>query len=176
MSRIKNEMGNKYGELTVIASMESEKKGAYWLCQCTCGEKKAIQGIRLRNGETKTCGCSRYRGIPKGQSAFNSLYQEYKYTAKKYNRTWNITKELFKRLTSKPCFYCGNPPSQKRLLYKKRYNGIYLFNGLDRVDNTKGYTPDNVVPCCIVCNRAKRDMSQDDFFFWIQRISKNRRH
>lgn len=171
-----NEMGNRYGKLTVIAPVKSKRKGACWLCQCDCGEKRAIPGCRLRKGGARSCGHSKYRGVLKGEAAFNTLFSEYRYTAKKYNRTWNIPRELFKTLTSKSCFYCGNPPSQKRLVHKKRYNGIYLFNGLDRVDNSKGYTPENVVPCCIICNRAKNNMPQVDFFDWIQRISKNRRY
>lgn len=175
-SPVRNEIGNKYGKLTVIAPAKSKKRGACWLCQCACGKEKIIPGCRLRKGGAKTCGCSRNRGLSAGEAAFNDLFREYQFTAKKRNRIWEISKELFKTLTSKSCFYCGSPPSGKRLHHKKRYNGIYLFNGLDRVDNSKGYTVDNVVPCCIICNRAKRAMSQDDFFDWIQRITKNWRH
>jgi 5-methylcytosine-specific restriction endonuclease McrA len=29
--------------------------------------------------------------------------------------------------------------------------------GIDRVDNSIGYTPDNCVPCCTQCNRIKLD-------------------
>ena len=125
MCREKNEIGNKYGKLTVIARAESKKKGVYWLCQCTCGGKKVIQGIRLRNGNTKTCGCAKYRGLFPGDSALNDLFREYKFMAKKFNRIWDIPRELFKTLTSKPCFYCGIPPYKKRLEHKKRYNGTY---------------------------------------------------
>ncbi len=34
---------------------------------------------------------------------------------------------------------------------------------LDRVDNNKGYTVDNVVPCCPECNRMKGSQSVDVF-------------
>jgi hypothetical protein len=33
--------------------------------------------------------------------------------------------------------------------------GIYTYNGIDRVDNSKGYTPENTVPCCKICNKIK---------------------
>ena len=30
--------------------------------------------------------------------------------------------------------------------------------GLDRVDSNKGYTDDNVVPCCGSCNQLKNEL------------------
>ena len=41
------------------------------------------------------------------------------------------------------------------------------YNGLDRVDNSRGYEPSNVVPCCRRCNRAKDDMSSQEFMKWL---------
>ena len=40
---------------------------------------------------------------------------------------------------NKSCIYCGD---NKRI-------------GLDRLDNNKGHTKDNTVPCCYDCNCAK---------------------
>ena len=35
--------------------------------------------------------------------------------------------------------------------------------GLDRLDNSKGYVLDNVVPCCDKCNRLKHmNISKDE--------------
>ena len=44
------------------------------------------------------------------------------------------------------CFYC------------KRRIPETLGHQLDRKDNAKGYTPDNVVPCCFDCNRIKGEV------------------
>lgn len=60
------------------------------------------------------------------------------------------------------------------------YNGVlvakdlteYLYNGLDRVDSNKGYLKENVVPCCEICNKAKRDLSLCQFKKWINRLIK----
>jgi hypothetical protein len=49
----------------------------------------------------------------------------------------------------------------------------YAYNGIDRVDNFKGYEIDNCVPCCYICNYAKRDMSKDQFLAWVKRIYMN---
>lgn len=58
MAQLKNEIGNIYGYLTVIARAENDKEGrAQWLCQCKCGNQVTVRGKALRNGNTKSCGC-----------------------------------------------------------------------------------------------------------------------
>jgi len=49
----------------------------------------------------------------------------------------------------------------------------YTYNGLDRIDNAKGYILDNVVPCCKHCNYAKRNMSTEKFYNLIKSIYEN---
>lgn len=58
MATLKNEIGNVYGYLTVIARAENDKDGrAKWLCQCKCGNQVIVRGKALRSGNTKSCGC-----------------------------------------------------------------------------------------------------------------------
>lgn len=58
MSKTINEIGNKYGKLTVIQEVKMlNKSGAYWECQCECGNKIIVRGADLRRGHTKSCGC-----------------------------------------------------------------------------------------------------------------------
>jgi len=45
-----------------------------------------------------------------------------------------------------------------------------IYNGIDRVDNAIGYLTDNCVACCKVCNRAKLQMSKNEFFDHIKKI------
>lgn len=51
----------RFGSLVVIERAEKpqglKSNGAYWLCQCDCGNKKVIMGKSLRNGKTVSCGC-----------------------------------------------------------------------------------------------------------------------
>lgn len=55
---LKNELGNTYGYLTVIARAENTKEGrAQWLCRCKCGNEVVVLGKHLRSGNTKSCGC-----------------------------------------------------------------------------------------------------------------------
>ena len=45
------------------------------------------------------------------------------------------------------CSYCHEFPS----------------SGLDRVDSDQGYTVENTIPCCVLCNFTKCDLSLDVF-------------
>jgi len=57
MKRI-NLIGRTFSRLTVIKQSGKASDGAImWLCKCTCGKIKSIQGKALKNGSTKSCGC-----------------------------------------------------------------------------------------------------------------------
>lgn len=55
---IKNEIGNKYGKLTVLSQSEKRDFGSVcWVCKCECGNEVIVAGDALRSGSTKSCGC-----------------------------------------------------------------------------------------------------------------------
>lgn len=61
---VKDETGNSYGMLTVLRLYKKTSKGAAWLCKCDperggCGAEVAVLGLKLRNGNTRSCGCLR---------------------------------------------------------------------------------------------------------------------
>lgn len=50
---------------------------------------------------------------------------------------------------------------------------IIVYNGIDRKNNFKGYTKSNCVTCCAICNRAKYNLSEEDYKKWITNLIKN---
>lgn len=62
------------------------------------------------------------------------------------------------RICVEDCDYCGQP----------------FAGGVDRVDNAKGY-PNNSVPCCWPCNKAKGSQTRDVFLDTCMRVSKHSR-
>jgi len=175
----KDEVGNRYGMLTVIEYAERSKwKQARWRCLCDCGNITVVDGGSLRSGHTKSCGClqremgRKHSSLPFGQASFNLLYRDYTDRAKKNGVRFEITKEDFGLLTKMGCFYCGSAPSRKRC--KSKHSGAYLYNGLDRIDPNMGYTMDNVVPCCWECNKLKSNKTLQEFKQQILEIVKHR--
>ena len=51
--------GKKYGNLTVVKRHEINNKynKPRWLCKCDCGNTTIVDGDKLKNGNTKSCGC-----------------------------------------------------------------------------------------------------------------------
>lgn len=50
------QIGDKFGEWTIINTAQKRGKEIYWLCQCSCGKIKEVNGRTLRNGTSKSCG------------------------------------------------------------------------------------------------------------------------
>ncbi len=66
--------------------------------------------------------------------------------AKRLGHTWSLSPDEYASLRDESCTYCGSIPEANKY-------GV----GLDRLDNSKGYEPDNVVPCCGPCNKIRGD-------------------
>ena len=88
---------------------------------------------------------------------------------------FELTKEEFKILTSSDCYYCGQNPNQLHNTNKNKFNGNYIHNGVDRVDNSKGYIINNCVACCWKCNKMKGSWTQEEFINHCKKIAKGRK-
>ena len=51
-----NEIGNKYGFLTVIEKTKNNQGRTAWKCLCECGKEKIVRGTDLRLGKVTSCG------------------------------------------------------------------------------------------------------------------------
>lgn len=71
----KDEVGNRYGRLTIISEAGSDKNGrTLWNCLCDCGNQKIALGKSLRAGLVQSCGCLH----SKGEEKIGLLLQEMK--------------------------------------------------------------------------------------------------
>lgn len=49
--------GQRFGKLAVVKFDHAEKRQAFWLCQCDCGNYSVVPTRNLKNGNTRSCGC-----------------------------------------------------------------------------------------------------------------------
>ena len=174
MPKLIDEIGNKYSRLTVIHKANNRGNHTAWLCNCDCGNKVVVTGTHLRTGHTKSCGCynreqSKLRRLKRtGEASYNYLYARYKDSAKRRSILWNLNKDVFRELVISTCYYCGMEPLQ--VIYRRDLNGGFTYNGVDRLNPNLGYRANNVVPCCKQCNYAKRDMTEQEFNDWLDRV------
>jgi len=167
--------GKRFEEWTVISlAGENQFQQTLWNCCCDCGERRVVLGNNLRHGKSKNCGCLRNKNTSQrlklefGLHAKRKAYQAIKSRCRIKRLELSVTFDQFLELADKPCYYCGSGPSNKCT----GLNGDFIYNGLDRVDNSKGYLISNVVPCCGQCNYAKNSLSFGDFKTWITRVYK----
>lgn len=168
-------VGKVYDYLTILEFVKfrnySKSRQPIYKCKCRCGKFIEIGLWTLKSKKSESsCGCifKRKKSLPKGEAALNSLFSSYKKAARNRNYTFKLTKKDFKCIINKNCNYCGEPPSNT--FKTDNDTGNYTYNGIDRVDNNKGYTKNNVVPCCIICNRAKSTLSLLEFKKWIKKL------
>lgn len=146
--RVKNLIGKKFGKLSVIARAENSPGGkAKWICLCDCGriKEKAVLSFDLSSGKVKSCGC---------------LYYE---SNKNINKTHGLTGGRLHRIWCSMKQRCFNPQSTGFKNYggagisicdewRNDFQAFYewaMAHGyaddltIDRIDNGKGYSPDN---------------------------------
>lgn len=164
-NRLKNRIGNTYGQLTVISrSSNFIKKGSLWVCKCSCGNTTEVTACALQVKNRRSCGkCLRGKGEVAG---YNKHFSTYVKNARLKGLCFDITEDQFKHLIKQECYYCGAAPRQ---LGYKTFTP-YHANGIDRVDSDVGYTIENCVPACSDCNIGKNKKSKSQFLAWIKRV------
>ena len=162
-------------DLTVLAIDHKDKRARrFLLCRCICGNEKIIQGSLITSGNTKSCGCrvakaQQFRRLPDNKGVINHLILQYKRLARNRNFEFALTYDDFSNLISKNCYYCGSPPSN--IKRTKNCKEGFIYSGIDRLDSSLGYYPENSVPACAICNRAKNDLSVAEFRGWVLKLS-----
>jgi hypothetical protein len=138
-----DEVGNRYGRLTVIAIAGRQGRKATFECRCDCGSASIVTGVDLRSGHSKSCGCLRGDVLSRqrhrhGQS--NPPTPEYASYQSARGRCTNPRNKAW-----------GN---YGRRGIEMRFSSFEEFlahigprppgTTLDRIDNNRGYEPGNV--------------------------------
>ena len=171
--------GQRYGRLVCLTLLDERTKqgSTVWQCKCDCGKLTNVTIENLRGEQTKSCGClaiehARKLGkrvrLDKGIAAFNKIFRGYQTRASQRSLSFTLSEKEFRKLTKLSCHYCGQKP--KQIVKHKEDYGTYIYNGIDRVDNTIGYISSNCVPCCKDCNFMKRKLPVDEFIKHIKKI------
>lgn len=146
-----------------------------------CGKTKSIEEFRVsrkdgagRNSACKSCANKWYRSKEsklrrhknkaakkKQERKLDSYRDKYilkdtRKTDRAKNRENNLTRPFILELIQRGCFYCGEI-------------NIRIMT-LDRIDNSRGHTMDNVNPCCARCNIVRNNMPYEAWLFIIPTI------
>jgi hypothetical protein len=189
------EIGSVFGYLTVIEYLGAKNYNNIYLCKCTCGKTREVKLTGLLTKEVNNCGCKNFvskkhanQKYSPEEASYRAKASNYISHAKKRNIEYTLSYDEFISLLKGNCFYCNKPPLNKynarsanrinkknKVQYSVNNAEGYevLYNGVDRIDNDKGYIQGNVVSCCTQCNTAKLSSSLDDFKKWIINVYNN---
>lgn len=173
--------GRRANDCIAIAPTELRTKGGYivWRFRCElCGDEfERPTYAFLRGTISHKCpqwwaihGARRKRGrtpLPDSQAHVNILYGHYSGSAARRGLEFALTKAQARSLFQGNCAYCGAEPTESYT--SANLAGTYKWNGIDRLDNSLGYSVTNCVTCCPTCNWSKRTQSVDDFRNWVRR-------
>ena len=168
-------IGMKFGTITIIRQYNTSSPCGSKIVKvdykCDCG----YVGLNKRFGRVKRqkmcLQCkkkNKFKILPDGETSFNALYSSYAKSAKNRSLVFKLTKENFRELTKQKCFYCGTIPVTT--IRPKSVGGGYTYNGIDRKNSNGGYTVENSVSCCKICNYAKLKLSVEDFLNHVKKI------
>ena len=136
-----------------------------WFRQIIRKNRKNVIYYRCRIHERKLAKKAREKKRDKYQEYHRQhsrtegrRYSRLKTRAKARGLLVTLTFTQYRDLINNSCEYCGD------VIPEVGY-------GLDRIDNSLGYTKENSVACCTTCNRAKGSMSTSEFTEWILRVA-----
>lgn len=138
-SKIIDITGQKFNHLTAL-KIES-RNPLKWLCRCDCGNLHVVSALNLRFGHVKSCGCLQKRGNPTHNQSNTRLYRIY---AGIKRRCYNKHEPAYPRYGGAGLVMCDEWKNDFTAFYNWAIkNGYDESLTIDRIDNTKGYSPDN---------------------------------
>lgn len=134
--------GLRFGKLTVISKApykhhKNGRKRAAWNCLCDCGNEKVVLTENLVNGHVSSCGCKK----EKHSMSYSRLYSIWNGMKDRCN---NPHHKFYSRYGGRGISVCEDWQTDFNSFMNWSYANGYEENlTIDRIDNDKGYTPDN---------------------------------
>lgn len=145
MSARKIHENDVFERLTVIKAYSKRQGNRFFsLCRCICGTEKEINNNHLLNGSCKSCGCLHREISKKNQS--NKIHGQ------SHTRLYRIWRDLVKRgigkankkyYADKNITICKEWLSFPNFFEWSKNNGYNDNLTIDRINNDKGYYPEN---------------------------------
>lgn len=142
--------GLTFNSLTVVEYRGIDKsRSSMWLCRCSCGNEIVTRASSLKNENTKSCGCLRKKmamiastthGLSSGRKRKSRLYRAWTNMKSRCN---NDKTPKFKNHGGRGISVCDQWKDYINFHLWATENGYKDNLSLERIDNDKGYSPEN---------------------------------
>lgn len=149
-SRAKDLTGQVFTFLTVIDRAPNHGSHAMWNCKCKCGARRVVRGSDLRNEKIKSCGCystsklkevATTHGLSKVNGKKTKLFMTWDAMRQ---RCTNSNHASYEDYGGRGITVCPEWLNDFKSFYDwSMANGFSNDLSIDRIDNDKGYSPDN---------------------------------
>ena len=167
--KVKDLASQTFGSLIVLERVNNDRFGkSRWNCKCSCGRTKVIHTSSLTRGLTKTCGyCERVNF--KGYKTISGAYfRTIKEGANARELEFNITIEDIYNIWTTQNGKCAL--SGVNIFFATNQDKALQTASVDRIDNQKGYTIDNIQIIHKRLNRIKSVLDNEELIFWAHNI------
>ena len=156
--------GLPFGYYTAIRQDGCDSQGVpYWLCRCRCGNEKRVWVYDLLRGHTLSCGClKRERAVSRNMThgcAYEPWFPTYADMMRRCGHLEGASERDLRDYRDRGITVCEEWRNSPRafgdwLLAHGWHKGLQI----DRIDNDKGYSPDN---CRVVTPKENNNNRRD---------------
>ena len=137
--------GMRFGEWEVLAFSHRDKfRKSLWLCRCSCGLVKTVDGHNLTSGKSTNCGC-----VKRSESAIRA-YRHGEVETRMYHiwsnmlqRCNNSRHPRFKDYGGRGITVCNEWHDYRTFAEWAKSHGYTDDLTIDRIDNEGNYEPSN---------------------------------
>lgn len=137
--------GERFGSLTILSQAGiNHRRGRTYRCRCDCGRETVASGENLRRGDAKTCGCRGNRYAPQKvgkRPADPAKLKMYEVWRRMISRCHNPKSSDFHHYGGRGIAVCSRWFDLENFVSDMGIPAKGL--ELDRIDNSKDYSPDN---------------------------------
>ena len=139
--------GQQFGRLTVVSYAGRDVLGhsQKWNCRCNCGSEITTRSNRLKNGETRSCGCLAKEVVSKCHKTHGKSHTpEHAAWGKMKDRCYNKSGKRYSEWGGRGIRVCDRWKNSFKYFYADMGLRPSPSHSIDRIDNDGNYEPGNI--------------------------------